>query len=333
MPVGKYPLHWATTYDDVKNHLGNAYGYWTMHEKLREYLAPHVDFTLDANDCVITLAPEFYTNKIPDKKNWLITMFEGSIPDHYIEALNRADKLLVPSQYCKDLLEEHNVKPETFVFPLGISTDFKLKKKRKFPMKRPFRFLWVGAPNPRKGWEEIIFVWKNAMFDQIPDVELYLKTTRVGKKRKMHNVYLDGRNLSKKELVKLYHSADCFVFPTRGEGFGFTLAEAMRTGMPSIATGHSGHMDFFDDKVGYTIDWKWGESTIEQQRSKTRESMESHNIKVAMPDLEDLAAKMVYVFTNYDEALKKGKVASQRISSKFTWQRSAKIFTDIIREN
>ena len=131
-----------------------------------------------------------------------------------------------------------------------------------------------------------------------------------------------------KELIALYQSAHCFVFATRGEGFGLTLAEAMRTGLPCIATACTGVLDFFDSKVGYPIGYKMGKANVTFIGDNVVEETE-----VAFPNVEELIEQMIYVYLNYIEAVKKGKIAHQRIMSKFTWQRSAMKLIDILENN
>ena len=55
-------------------------------------------------------------------------------------------------------------------------------------------------------------------------------------------------------MPALYRAADCFVLPTRGEGFGRPLLEAMAAGVPVIATRWGGHTDFLDDQHAYLVE-------------------------------------------------------------------------------
>src|SRR6185295_2786220 len=55
------------------------------------------------------------------------------------------------------------------------------------------------------------------------------------------------------DLARLYHEAHCFVLPTRGEGFGMPILEAMATGLPVIVTGYSGHLDFCNPTTTHLI--------------------------------------------------------------------------------
>ena len=53
----------------------------------------------------------------------------------------------------------------------------------------------------------------------------------------------------------LYKACDCFVIPTRGEGWGMPITEAMSMGLPVIVTNWSGTTAFVDESVGYMINY------------------------------------------------------------------------------
>jgi glycosyltransferase involved in cell wall biosynthesis len=313
---------------DIKEGIGNQYGYYIHNKKLREAVGKKVKLQHNAGtritDVVFITSPEYFKNKIEDVNTWLFTMFEGTtIPDVYYKQMNKADYLLAPSNWVKSIFNKYFPDEKTFVVNHGVDKEFRYKK-RKLPVHRPFRFLWVGAPNPRKGYEEVIAVWQK-VFRKIRQVELYVKTTLVNRIERKGNVILDGRKISETALIKLYHSAHCFLFPTRGEGFGLTLAEAMRTGLPCIATNYSGHLDFFDDTVGYPIDYKIGEGKVTFIGENREERTE-----IAYPDPIQLAETMMDVINNYREALSIGKKANERMKN-FTWFKSAKTLLNHIQ--
>jgi len=141
---------------------------------------------------------------------------------------------------------------------------------------------------------------------------------------KNKNVVVDNRKLPIEELVALYHSAHCFLFPSLGEGWGLTLCEAMATGLPCVSVNHSGCADFFDEDVGYVLKTEIQENDLENYKVR--------KCRMSVPLVQDFFNKMLLVPQEYDHALQKAKRASDRIRNKFTWEQSGHRFAEILKD-
>lgn len=298
---------------------GNAYGYSTHNSNMRKHVAqvPGVELCDDA-PAVVTIASADKFEPVPGKVNFLFSMFEAEdLPPSYRRKLPLADHLIVPCQQNKRVFEKYTPLPVS-VCTEGVDVQrFKFKRRKRG---LPFRVLWVGAPNPRKGYEEMIALAD--LIKGLPGIELYLKTTVTNKLERQGNIIFDSRNLSLDELVSLYHSAHLFVLPSRGEGFGLTLAEAMATGAPCIATRYGGPEDFFSGAVGYPVNY----------RLKPVE-MPSYDLRTAMAfaDVEHLAGLVMHVLKNYNQAARKGAKAAMHIRARQTWPQAARRLVEIVR--
>ena len=138
------------------------------------------------------------------------------------------------------------------------------------PDDRPFRFLHVSSCFPRKGVDVLLAAW-GAAFTQDDPVELVIKTfpnihNRVNDEiRALHArhpeaaaIILINQDIDAAAMrAALYRSADMVVCPTRGEGFGLPLAEALAMGKPVITTAYGGQSDFCNPDTAWLCDYSF----------------------------------------------------------------------------
>jgi glycosyltransferase involved in cell wall biosynthesis len=134
------------------------------------------------------------------------------------------------------------------------------------PPEGPFRFLCVGKWEERKGIAGLARCF-STIFGSEEDVELLLHA---------HNPYLPGfamertlaalglgggqrrtirpsMPLDAPALAALYRDCHAFVLPTRAEGWGLPILEAMASGLPTIATNYSAQQDYLNERNGFPV--------------------------------------------------------------------------------
>jgi glycosyltransferase involved in cell wall biosynthesis len=131
-------------------------------------------------------------------------------------------------------------------------------------------------------------------------------------------------------MIELYEYAHAFMLPSMGEGFGLTLAEAMSTGLPCIYTPWSGPADFCSSKEGFPVKFKMHDIKT-QKILPNGERRHAHTSRAASADIDSIVRKMEQIYYYYDDALRKGKLAAERIRRDITWDKSAASFIEIIK--
>ena len=129
-------------------------------------------------------------------------------------------------------------------------------------------------------------------------------------------VVIYNRQISDDSLGSLYRSADCFVLPTRGEGWGLPILEAMACGLPVIATDWSGQTEFFHGGVGYPL-------RVRRLVAANAKCPYYLGWRWADPDEEHLIALMRYVYEHPGEARQVGARAAQEAAARWTWAHAA----------
>lgn len=322
---------WTPSYDGK----GNIYGYTTHQKNLRAALErAGVVMTEDSDIAIhINTPPSF--EPVPGKFNVLYTMYEcNEIPPNWPEHINQADLLVVPCTHNKHLFRRYTDVPIEVVWEGFNDKRFELNMRSAPAADERMLFLWVGASNPRKGWQHLALAWE-AMLGNFPDMKgrvlLYMKSTQPEREERVINApnydtVMDFRDWPLEELIELYQKAHAFAFPSLGEGWGLTLMEAMATGMPCIYTPYTAMTDWVPKKHAYPLRFKM--KRVDILKTGTSESYaENFHPPAADPDLDDLIRKMRHVYLHYDEARHKGYQAGRAVRG-ITWDRSAAEFLE-----
>lgn len=244
------------------------------------------------------------------------TMFESDkIPDDWKDYLEAADKVLVPSKWCQEVFANSGIKTE--VVPLGYDSNIFTYKKRpkKRAERKDFVFLHYNAFNARKGFLELFKAFTQEFAPDEP-VKLVLKTTLSScpagfpiVPSQYPNIKMLFGSVPEEKLAQLCYESDCFVFPSRGEGFGQTPLEAMATGLPAIVPNAHGITEYFDPDYMYEV--KIGDTCPALYSRYKGENVG----KMVICDVDDLAKQMRWVYEHQDEAMEMGQMASEYVKN------------------
>lgn len=205
---------------------------------------------VDWSNLTISCLPPFCLNKIPGL-HWLLTMTEGSqLPTGWRETIQRSgvERIIVPCRHNADVFAACGL--PVHVVPGGTDPD-------EFPLNmatrpdRPYTFLALADRGARKGWVEVWQAFYKAFGspDQTPDVRLIIKSRPDG--NDMLDLIAGADNpdpritivMADMDMCELYQSVDCFVAPSRSEGFGMPHRECTLAGTPVITQAYAGLAD------------------------------------------------------------------------------------------
>ncbi|HMA29315.1 MAG TPA: glycosyltransferase [Thermoanaerobaculia bacterium] len=291
----------------------------------------------DAPQISYEQADLFHTAHRALKIGWTMLEVDG-IPRRWADFCNRMDEIWVPSRWGAERFAACGVTRPVRVMPLGYDP---LRFRPDLPAPRAserFTFLSVFEWGERKAPETLLRAFSSA-FTAKDDVLLLLRVNNFDGHVKVHDqieelklpkdgppvALLYNHHIAAKQLGTLYRSADAFVLPTRGEGWGMPILEAMACGLPVIATAWSGPSEFFHEGVGYPV-------ALKGFVAADAKCPHYAGFRWADPDADDLAAKMRRVYERRDEGKETGARAAAEAAAKWTWARTAERIIERLRE-
>jgi len=271
----------------------------------------------------------------PSKYNIIWFVYESTrLKPEYVKILNTADEVWIPNEFCKRNFIDSDVKVPIYIIPLGVDPEiFKLDADPLFPKDR-FTFLFIGDYTPRKGLDLFVKAFIEEFKIDEPVKALIHTSTTFGSStgdyfkinhpnimvtqrekvelQKMYDPVMGERkDLKRSEMSRLYASADCFVLPSRGEGFALCGLEALTSGVPVIYVNWGGQLCYLSPSVGYPVGYKLTPSS---------NLYSGPDANYAEPDLNDLKKQMRYVYEHPAEAKMKGKEGRRIALEEWTWK-------------
>lgn len=282
---------------------------------------PYIDFKELENCDVLHLPSDhaFLFKKLRKKK--IITLHHLAFDSEYLKytnfiqrlhytlflkryirkSLDIADEIIAVSNYTKQSILKTFGNLNIKVIYNGIDTE----KFRPLPPKRKdknIKLLFVGNLIKRKGVDLLPPIINRLDDNYILYYTTGLRTGKIFKQRRMFPL----EKLSENELIKQYNECDILLFPTRLEGFGYAVAEAMACGKPVVTTNCSSLPELVEN----------GEN----------------GFLCEMDNVDDFVEKIKILGDNEELRKKIGKTNREKIFKKFSIEQMAKQYVKVYKE-
>ena len=206
----------------------------------------------------------------------------------------------------------------------------------------PYKFLTIGKYEERKGHKELLRAFRQA-FDNDPRVQLVCKADYFHPQLEVYHAKKDAflalveslgltnvdcvwGTADLGSLLLLYTNCDAFVYPTKAEGWGLPLIDAIACGLPVITTNHSGHTEFIRHLSSSLIKVDYDLVPIvseDPDYANYYPSPSGDHGLWASPRVDSIARGLQYCFENRERLAQEAIKASSIIRSRVSWDQAA----------
>jgi glycosyltransferase involved in cell wall biosynthesis len=277
----------------------------------------------------------------------------------WISNCNSMSAVVVPSKHTENSFRNTGeVKVPMFVVPEAYSESIVSHAHTRvddLTFSTPFNFLLFGqvtGNNPENDRKNIFYTikWFCETFSNDADVGLVVKTNmgrntkidrklvlqtfnallREVRKSQFPKIHLLHGDMNDSEVSSLYRhpQVKALISLTRGEGYGLPTLEAAASGLPVIATGWSGHLDYLNLGKFIEVDYK-----LEKiHSSRVDNNIFMNDSKWANPYEDDFKKKVVK-FRNSSEIPKSWAVElKDKIVKIYSIEEISKTYNELLKE-
>lgn len=270
----------------------------------------------------------FECNQGPYKIGYTMLEVTG-IPGEWVRQANLMDEVWTPTEFNRETFAASGVKRPIVVMPLGVDINYFNPLIRRYEISDEYKFLSVFEWGERKAPEVLLRVF-NRTFKASEPVVLICKANctdpSVDYARAVRELNLSenggriefvlNKYVPHYQLGALYRSCDCFVLPSRGEGWGMPILEAMACGLPVIATYWSAPTAFMTEENSYPLQ-------VRRLIDAVAKCPYYAGFQWADPDEEHLSYLLRYVYEHQEEAREKGTRAAAEVAARWTVSHAA----------
>lgn len=220
------------------------------------------------------------------------------------EELKNSDYIITLSTFAKESLVKNGI-PENKIFVLNLGVDTEKFKRKENYINDKFVVLFVSSITKRKGLVYLIKAFKEIKKDDMELIVIGPSADDFEAVKKNKNILNYIPFLHHEELLKFYHKASIFVFPSVLDSFGQVVLEAMSCGLPVIITENVGAKDC------------------------VREGIDGFVIPAG--DISALKEKILYFYNNRDKIEEMGKNAAER-AKEYTWEKYGERVREVIKK-
>lgn len=221
------------------------------------------------------------------------------LPEAYQSFLGFCQEIWTPSQYCHAVFAKHH--PQVLVIPHIIERDRACAEGDREYVHRAisyepdcFYFLTVTKlRDKRKNTQGLVRVFAS-LAAVMPQARLIVKMVPGDPVQDLPQdpcIIPLAEYLTDAQMNALYELSSAYASPHHSEGWGLTLPDAMMFGLPVIATGYSGNLDYMNEQNSFLLGYE--EKVI---RREDQFFLFDGGMKWAYPDEEELKEMLLLLY-------------------------------------